>query len=61
LEADRVFVLKNTLYPNRKYIQKIERCTDAKALDLAKQVREEQNLEYVAVTRAKLALVWVDG
>lgn len=61
LEANRVFILKNTLYPNRKWIEKKEGCTPAKALEKAKQVIEEQNLEYVACSRAKNVLVWVEG
>lgn len=61
LEAHRVFILKNTLYPNRKFIMKRDGCTEAAALQRARQVIEEQNLEYVACTRAKAVLVWVDG
>lgn len=58
LEAQRVFVLKSTLYPQRKSFQKQGANAD-KALELARGSIEEQNLEYVAVTRAISTLVWV--
>lgn len=47
-EANRVFVLRDTLYPKRK------KTTPA-------QEREERNIEYVSITRARNTLVWVDG
>lgn len=52
LEADRVFILKETLYPNRAWDKK-------RGEDPGPDPIEEQNLEYVAITRAKKTLVWV--
>jgi superfamily I DNA/RNA helicase len=57
LEARTVFVLKDTPYPNRAALQK-------KGLDeaaMAVAMKEEANIEYVAVTRAIDRLVWVRG
>jgi superfamily I DNA/RNA helicase len=49
LEADRVYVLRGTLYPTR-----------GKKPMTAAELKEEQNMEYVAITRAKKTLVWVE-
>ena len=49
LEADRVFVLRDTL------------SGFGKKLPTPAQLREEANIEYVAITRAKSVLAWVDG
>jgi superfamily I DNA/RNA helicase len=49
LEAERVFVLRDTLYAVGK----------PGAKPSAARMREEQNIEYVAITRAKRMLVWV--
>lgn len=50
LEADRVYVLEDTLHPTLPSWAKV---TSAR-------MREEQNIEYVAVTRAKHTLVLVN-
>jgi DNA helicase-2/ATP-dependent DNA helicase PcrA len=52
LEARRVFILRPTLYPTPP--------KGSKPLT-PKRIREEQNIEYVAVTRAMDHLVWVDA
>lgn len=49
LEADRVFILKDTLYPNYGKKAPVGGST------------EEHNIFYVAVTRAKKELTWVVG
>jgi superfamily I DNA/RNA helicase len=51
LEARRVFVLRPTLYPRPRKGQ----------VQTPLQVREEQNIEYVAVTRSQAELVWVEA
>jgi len=51
LEADRVFILRETLYPNRMRALALKLPSEPDPI-------EEQNLEYVAVTRAKRTLVW---
>ncbi len=49
LEASRVFILKRTLYPKLK--------EGAKPSPM--RAREEQNIHYVAITRAMRELVYV--
>jgi superfamily I DNA/RNA helicase len=49
LEADRVYVLRDTLYPTPPRGAKVQ----------PGRFIEEQNIEYVAITRAKSTLVWV--
>lgn len=51
LEAERVFVLRPTLYPKMPPGVKVS----------AARAREEQNIHYVAVTRAMRRLVWVEA
>jgi len=48
LEADRVFVIENTFMDNIPNLP-------------AHRLLEEQNLRYVAITRAKNHLTWVRG
>lgn len=70
LEADRVFVLRDTLYlrvacvcghrhPRNSGSCKRCNCTDYRENPIA--AREEENIAYVAMTRAKRLLVWVKG
>lgn len=64
LEADRVFLLKHT-FARYRYEREIEEATDPwvanRARDrLASIDQEELNLEYVAITRAKRDVIWVD-
>ena len=54
LEANRVFVLRYTLYPKR-----FVRRGEVAPPENEAQKREEANLEYVAVTRARNVLTWV--
>lgn len=58
LEAKRVFVLKGTLYPTR-FVRRGKPQREVNEAEEAKRTLEEQNLEYVAVTRAIDCLVWV--
>jgi superfamily I DNA/RNA helicase len=51
LEASRVFVLRPTLYPRPRKGQ----------IQSPARLREEQNIEYVAITRAQSTLVWVEA
>jgi AAA domain/UvrD-like helicase C-terminal domain len=65
LESERVFILQDTLNPPvacegcRKRPKKCA-CPNGYVPDPQAQ-REEQNIEYVAITRAKSELVWVSG
>ncbi len=61
LEAERVFILQNTLYPQAAIFVKRDKMSSAEATARAREIVEEQNLEYVAITRAKNKLVWVDA
>lgn len=56
LEAEKVYILTETLYPGRgaKMLKDKKPQTPA-------QLREEANIEYVAITRAKKTLVKVTG
>jgi DNA helicase-2/ATP-dependent DNA helicase PcrA len=51
LEAERVFILRDTLYPGKGKGKK----------QSAKRSQEEANIEYVAITRAIKELYWVAG
>ena len=50
LESNRVFILRDTLRP------RFARGPNAKPVS-----NEERNIEYVAITRSKAELIWVDG
>ena len=65
LESDRVFVLRDTLNPPVACLRCHQRpkqckCEGGYEPD-PKAQKEEQNIEYVAITRAKAELVWVAG
>jgi superfamily I DNA/RNA helicase len=53
LEADRVFVLQDTLYPRGRGASLAAKRAGAEV--------EERNIEYVACTRAKRHLTWAHG
>lgn len=64
LEADRVFLLKQT-FARGRYEHEIESAIDPWLAERARERlanidQEEMNLEYVAITRAKRDLYWVD-
>lgn len=72
LEADRVFVLTDTLLRelpckckhwagSHRSGSGCDQCACARYCEDAARKIEEQNIEYVAITRAKHTLVWVDG
>jgi superfamily I DNA/RNA helicase len=68
LEADRVFVLRDTLYPRMPCQcghwhngKGCNRCSCATYRVPDSRMQEEENLEYVAITRARHELVWLNG
>jgi ATP-dependent DNA helicase UvrD/PcrA len=60
LEADRVFVLWDTLYPTPRPPANGKKRAVSKTV-LEQRQREEQNIEYVAITRAKQTLFRVSS
>lgn len=60
LEAERVFILQNTLYPQTKVFIARDKMNPVEAASRAHAITEEANLEYVAYTRAKNTLFMVD-
>jgi superfamily I DNA/RNA helicase len=73
LEADRVFVLRDTLNPSLPCgcghwpgahegdDGSCHMCHCSRFEDDNVRIQEERNIEYVAITRAKEELIWVDG